>query len=58
MQIFLPILLFKGAYNLDWHIFKKEIPSIFMLSFPCVLLNAVFMQMCIKIIFYTDNVLH
>jgi len=25
LQIFLPILVFEAGFNLDWHIFRKEL---------------------------------
>ena len=56
LQIFLPILVFEAAYNLDWHIFKKELPQICILAFPCVMINAVMMMFCIKTFFYPTDV--
>ena len=57
-QIFLPILIFEASFNMDWYVFKKEFAKIFVLAFPCVLLNALLTQIFIKIFFYTDDVIN
>ena len=56
LQIFLPILIFEKAFNLDWHVFRTEISQILVLSFPCVILNAVLITLSIKLLLlYEDS---
>ena len=54
--IFLPVLVFEGAYTLDCHIFLKELPQIIILAGPCVIFNAFLMMFAIKLIIYPDYV--
>jgi NhaP-type Na+/H+ or K+/H+ antiporter len=43
LQIFIPVMVFEAAFNMDWYIFKKQISQIGILAFPCVLINAIIM---------------
>lgn len=58
LQIFIPVMVFEAAFNMDWYIFKKQISQIGILAFPCVLINAIIMQILIKVFFYTDDVIN
>eukprot|EP00828_Plagiopyla_frontata_P032511 TRINITY_DN4237_c0_g1_i3.p1 TRINITY_DN4237_c0_g1~~TRINITY_DN4237_c0_g1_i3.p1 ORF type:complete len:821 (+),score=57.19 TRINITY_DN4237_c0_g1_i3:288-2750(+) len=56
LQIFLPILVFEAGFSLDWHIFRKELSQIMLLAFPCVLINALIMMVCVKFVLqYEDD---
>ena len=48
LMIFLPVLIFESAFNADWHIFRRQISQILILSFPCVVCGSVLIMISIK----------
>ena len=56
--IFIPTLIFESAFNADWHVFKKEFWSIFILAGPGVLITVGLLAVIFKVILnYDDNAL-
>ena len=56
LLIFLPTLIFESGFNADWHVFKKQFVQIIILAVPCVMVSAVFLAFCIKVILgYSDD---
>jgi len=55
LLIFLPPLIFEGAFNSDWYIFRKQSYQIFILAFPSVLLSALCIMFSLKVIVGFDS---
>ena len=55
LLIFLPPLIFEGAFNSDWYIFRKQSYQIFILAFPSVLMSAFFIMFSLKVIIKYDD---
>jgi NhaP-type Na+/H+ or K+/H+ antiporter len=56
LLIFLPTMIFEAGFNADWHIFKKQFVQVFLLAVPCVMVSAVILMFCIKLILgYSDE---
>jgi CPA1 family monovalent cation:H+ antiporter len=52
--IFLPPLIFEGAFNSDWYIFRKQSVQIFILAFPSVVISALVIMFSLKIVIGYD----
>jgi NhaP-type Na+/H+ or K+/H+ antiporter len=48
--IFIPVLIFESGFNCDWYIFKRAIVNILILACPGVLIGAVLLGFCIRVI--------
>jgi NhaP-type Na+/H+ or K+/H+ antiporter len=55
LLIFLPPLIFEGAFNSDWYIFRKQAVQIFILAFPSVLVSALIIMLSLKLIINFDD---
>lgn len=55
LLIFLPPLIFEGAFNSDWYIFRKQSVQIFILAFPSVLVSAFLIMFSLKYILRFDD---
>jgi len=55
LLIFLPPLIFEGAFNSDWYIFRKQSTQIFVLAFPSVLVSAIIIMLSLKFIIGFDD---
>lgn len=53
--LFIPILIFESAMNTQWHIFKKSLSNILMLSGPGVAYNILFLGACSKLFLAYDE---
>lgn len=41
LYVFIPVLIFEGAFNCDWYTFKRSLLNILILAVPGVLIGAV-----------------
>ena len=41
LYVFIPVLIFEGAFNCDWYTFKRSLINILILAAPGVLIGAV-----------------
>jgi len=55
LLLFLPPLIFEGAFNSDWYIFRKQAVQIFILAFPSVLVSALAIMFSLKVVIQFDD---
>lgn len=56
LAIFLPILIFEGAFKTEWHVFKKFIGQSLIIGVLSSILGAILIMLAIKLIIDTNNV--
>lgn len=48
--IFIPVLIFESGFNCDWYVFKRAMVNILLLAGPGVLIGAILLGFCLRII--------
>ncbi|EGR31636.1 sodium hydrogen exchanger family protein, putative [Ichthyophthirius multifiliis] len=56
LLIFIPVLIFEAAFNIDWFVFKRTLKNILILSVPGVFIQSIMFAICIKIFLNHDEI--
>jgi NhaP-type Na+/H+ or K+/H+ antiporter len=48
LYVLVPPLLFQSSFNVEWHVFVRQLPSSMILAGPAVLINTALIAVCVK----------